>query len=210
MTEVSWTAIGLSRDLPPGATTGVIVAGREWALWRGVSGGAHLWEDRCPHRGMRLSFGFVRGDRLGCLYHGWQYGEDGRCRHIPAHPDLDPPATIRVGVAALAESGGVIWGCFAREAPAAPELPEATPVRSLYLDAPLAAAIAALGAAAAIPGARDAYLVEADGLRMLIAGQIVEADRSALHIAVFAPAGEAARAAGWAQRLRYAIEREAA
>jgi nitrite reductase/ring-hydroxylating ferredoxin subunit len=205
-----WTAIGLSRDLPPGATAGVIVEGREWALWRGVSGRAQLWEDRCPHRGMRLSFGFVRGDRLGCLYHGWQYDEGGRCKYIPAHPDLDPPDTIRVGVAPVTESGGVIWGCLEGEAPSAPELPEATPVRSLYVDAPLAAALAALGPAAATPGARDAYLIEADGLRLLVAGQSLEADRSALHISAFAPANEAARAAKWATRLRYEIEREAA
>ena len=52
-----WTAVGLSGDWEPGAVAGVIVEGREWALWRGVSGKAHIWEDRCPHRGMRLSFG---------------------------------------------------------------------------------------------------------------------------------------------------------
>jgi nitrite reductase/ring-hydroxylating ferredoxin subunit len=204
-----WTAVGLSRDLPPGATAGLIVEGREWALWRGVSGRAHLWEDRCPHRGMRLSFGFVRGDRLGCLYHGWQYDEGGQCKHIPAHPDLDPPDTIRAGALPLAESGGVIWGCFEGEAPAEPSFPDATPVRTLYLDAPLTAAMAALGPARAAPGARDAYLVEADGLSLLVAGQIVEGDRSALHVSVLAPAGEAARAAKWAARLRYAVERAA-
>ena len=45
-TTATWTAIGLSRDLEPGAATGVVVDGREWALWRGVSGRLHLWEDR--------------------------------------------------------------------------------------------------------------------------------------------------------------------
>ena len=51
----------------------------------------HVWEDRCPHRGMRLSMGFVRSDRIACLYHGWQYGTDGHCLYIPAHP-RDPGA----------------------------------------------------------------------------------------------------------------------
>ena len=36
--------------------------GYRMVLWRGLDGTPYALEDRCPHRGMRLSFGFVRGN----------------------------------------------------------------------------------------------------------------------------------------------------
>jgi phenylpropionate dioxygenase-like ring-hydroxylating dioxygenase large terminal subunit len=39
--------------------------------------------DRCAHRAARLSDGRRIYGRLECLYHGWQFGGDGRCLHIP-------------------------------------------------------------------------------------------------------------------------------
>ena len=72
-----------------------ILCEAELAVWRSASGRIAAWRDRCPHRGMRLSHGFVRGESLNCIYHGWTYGADGACRRIPAHPEVVPPATIR-------------------------------------------------------------------------------------------------------------------
>jgi phenylpropionate dioxygenase-like ring-hydroxylating dioxygenase large terminal subunit len=87
----TWTATGLAHDLPKS----VVMAGRfqdtELAIWRSATGKLSAWVDRCPHRGMRLSHGFVRGETLSCIYHGWVYGTDGGCKHIPAHPALTPP-----------------------------------------------------------------------------------------------------------------------
>mgnify|MGYP000402987214 FL=1 len=39
-------------------------------LWRDADGKAHALEDRCPHRGARLSLGWNLGDRLACWEHG--------------------------------------------------------------------------------------------------------------------------------------------
>ena len=106
---MGWSAVALSRDVPAGVTRGVLLSGRELVVWRGEGGTVQVWEDRCPHRGMRLSFGFVRGDTLNCLYHGWQYGAHGSCQRIPAHPDLQVPPTIRARVFGAHEAGGLIW-----------------------------------------------------------------------------------------------------
>src|SRR5690606_16968652 len=55
------------------------------------------WQDLCIHRGTRLSLGKkVEGTLLECPYHGWTYNEQGRCVHIPAHPDQTPPEKARV------------------------------------------------------------------------------------------------------------------
>ena len=69
----------------------------------------HAWENRCPHRGMRLSYGFVRENTLTCLYHGWRYDGSGSCVAIPAHPALTPPKTIKVQKFSCEVRNGLIW-----------------------------------------------------------------------------------------------------
>ena len=145
----SWTPALLSPDLPPGIVVPSLCGSTEVAVWRGRSGRVAAWIDRCPHRGMRLSHGFVRGDLLSCLYHGWRFDGEGRCRKIPAHPDLEPPATIRTQAFACIEAGGVVW--VAAEAPSSPppDLTGFVPLRSLTLDAAPEALAEAAGRPAA-------------------------------------------------------------
>ena len=97
----SWTPVALSADIPPATVAPGLFGDHDLALWRSASGRIAAWFDRCPHRGMRLSHGFVRGEALSCIYHGWSYGASGGCRHIPAHPNLEPPEAIRVPVRGL-------------------------------------------------------------------------------------------------------------
>lgn len=130
----TWTPVALSRDLPCLGVLPVCVEGADVALWRSATGRVAAWADRCPHRGMRLSHGFVRGEALSCIYHGWSYGSEGQCLRIPAHPDLTPPDAIRVPVFQVMESGGVVW--IATQAPdAAPPTVAGFPLRSLTVDA---------------------------------------------------------------------------
>ena len=101
--------VGLSRDLPPKRVMRASVGGQDIVVWRASNGDIAAWDNRCPHRGMALSHGFVRGRALACLYHGWHYEQSGRCSYIPAHPDLDPPATIHTTRFGVTERDGVIW-----------------------------------------------------------------------------------------------------
>ena len=132
--------VALSIDVAPATAAPAIVAGEEIVIWRSASGAIHAWEDRCPHRGMRLSFGFVRGETLACLYHGWRFATDGACTAIPAHPDLSPPRTICTSVLGAAERGGLVWmrrGPLVAAGEHPPALPgRTTPVRSITIDAP--------------------------------------------------------------------------
>jgi nitrite reductase/ring-hydroxylating ferredoxin subunit len=140
-------AVALARDLPSSRVMRARVDGVDLVVWRSASGRLAAWDNRCPHRGMRLSHGFVRGESLACLYHGWHYGAEGRCAFIPAHPELDPPATIRAVRHDAQEAGGVIWVALDGNAEPAP-LPEGlAPLRSLAIAAPVPAARAAFCAA---------------------------------------------------------------
>lgn len=129
----AWTPVALARDLPRLCVMPVCVDGIELALWRSATGRLAAWADRCPHRGMRLSHGFVRGEALSCIYHGWSYGSDGHCLRIPAHPDLAPPDAIRVPVFQAMESGGVVW-VSTQPTDAQPPTVEGSPLRSLTVE----------------------------------------------------------------------------
>ena len=39
--------------------------------------------DRCSHRAAKLSTGQLIDGKIECLYHGWQFGSNGKCVHIP-------------------------------------------------------------------------------------------------------------------------------
>ncbi len=107
--ETTWHVVGLDHDLKPGCVLPGFTARTEMAIWRDNTSQVHAFDVRCPHRGMRLSQGFVRNNNLACPYHGWQYGSDGHCAFIPAHPDLPPSRSIRAGVYPCVERYGLIW-----------------------------------------------------------------------------------------------------
>jgi phenylpropionate dioxygenase-like ring-hydroxylating dioxygenase large terminal subunit len=131
-----WIPIALGKDIPEGTTRSAILDGSELVIWRGSDGIAHVWEDRCPHRGMRLSFGFVRENSLNCLYHGWQYGAASQCLRIPAHPDLTVPASIRAKAYGAAETGGMVWVDLDPASDLTPpSLPDRMQLVSLVVDA---------------------------------------------------------------------------
>ncbi|MFQ3184360.1 MAG: phenylpropionate dioxygenase-like ring-hydroxylating dioxygenase large terminal subunit [Octadecabacter sp.] len=134
---MDWVAIGLSRDLRYRMAMPACIENVDLAIWRAASGDVHAWGDRCPHRGMRLSQGFVRGETLSCIYHGWQYGKDGGCKYIPAHPRLDPPKSICATTYTCKEAGGLIWVAPNNTHSEPPSLPNVIPVRSLPINASL-------------------------------------------------------------------------
>ncbi len=158
-----WVANGLSQDLPAGVVMAGAWQGAELAIWRSAAGRLSAWGDRCPHRGMRLSHGFVRGETLSCIYHGWTYGSDGACRKIPAHPAMAPPAAIKAEVYQCVEADGVIWVAPAGTDAALPDLGGLAAVRSVALQADRAAL------AAALPG----FVAQRDILRGQVAGAAV-------------------------------------
>ena len=125
--------VGFSEHLSNARVMRAFVNGKDVVVWRSSSGKLSAWENRCPHRGMRLSYGFVRGEALACMYHGWHYGADGKCKYIPAHPDLEPPKTIQIQRYSSFEKNCVIWVSDGRKFDA-PEVPAGIfPIRSMEL-----------------------------------------------------------------------------
>jgi len=184
-----WFPVALSADIAAGTSVGVVLNGAEVVVWRDTSGAAHAWQDRCPHRGMKLSFGFVRGDYIACLYHGWEYDQAGQCRKIPAHPDLQVPTTICTTTYGITETGGMIWVRLAGDA-APPVAGDATGVRSLFVDAALDRVVAGLPFG---PVSGSVPLLTSGDL--LIGVHPVDAGRTALHLSLTGSPTAQARAA---------------
>lgn len=78
-----WYVVAKSTDIPPGVPVAVKALGRELVLWRSDSE-LHCVEDRCPHRGARLSCGRVVGPNLSCRYHGVLVDGAGTIVAVPA------------------------------------------------------------------------------------------------------------------------------
>jgi nitrite reductase/ring-hydroxylating ferredoxin subunit len=214
MTDGQWVPVALSGSIEPSSSAGAVIDGAEIVVWRDTRGVAHVWEDRCPHRGMRMSFGFVRGDHIACLYHGWEYDTAGQCRYIPAHPDLEVPQTIKVRTYVAQEAHGLIWTRLAETADAAnpPDLGPATAVKSLYVAIgidDLGAALARLNPTGTEEVAAGCWRLSASGMTLLLAAQPVRPGRVGLHVLMAGAAGPAdcIAAARWAEGLRLALER---
>jgi phenylpropionate dioxygenase-like ring-hydroxylating dioxygenase large terminal subunit len=142
-----WYPIAADHDLPHGHIYRTMLGGHDLAVWRGRDGTVQVWDNRCPHRGVRLSLGEVVGDELRCQYHAWRFARNGVCSFIPAQPDRKVPGTIRVGTWPVAEAGGLLW--TGRDPVGNPPvLPPGAVVRALAIKRP-AAVVAA--AAATLP-----------------------------------------------------------
>lgn len=65
--------------------------------------------DRCAHRNAPLSKGRIRGDRLQCHYHGWEFDRTGACRAVPGLCGPQEHASRRVPSYACRDQQGWLW-----------------------------------------------------------------------------------------------------
>lgn len=81
-------------------------------LWRDEQAVVHCLHDQCPHRGAKLSLGAVCQGQLRCAYHGWRFGAEGACVHIPAMPAFKPGPAQQARAVAVKEEMGLVWVCL--------------------------------------------------------------------------------------------------
>ncbi|MEU7141680.1 aromatic ring-hydroxylating dioxygenase subunit alpha [Nocardia sp. NPDC046473] len=117
-----WWPVAISADLLPHDLRKVRLLGENLVLYRLADGDVHLLEDRCPHRGVALSYGIVEDDGLRCPYHGWLFDGAGVCQEQPGEPD---ESTFAHRVSARAhparELGGLVFAYLGPDP--APTLP---------------------------------------------------------------------------------------
>jgi phenylpropionate dioxygenase-like ring-hydroxylating dioxygenase large terminal subunit len=117
-----WTPVLLSRRLKK-RPVAVKIAGEKVVLFRDAQGQPAALLDRCPHRGVALSLGKVRGSCLECPFHGWQFDAQGQNRHVPLNPDAKRERLFARAFP-VRELGDLLW-LYTGAAPATePNVPE--------------------------------------------------------------------------------------
>ncbi len=83
------------------------ILGERVLLYRTEAGEAVALSAICPHRAFPLEKGRLVGDSVQCGYHGFTFGTDGTCQHVPSQTGVPQKSSLRRYP--MIESGGVIW-----------------------------------------------------------------------------------------------------
>lgn len=102
-----WYVAAWSDEVTADAPMERWILGEPVVLYRNTQGSAVALHGRCPHRNFPLARGSIQGDALQCGYHGFTFGEDGRCVRIPSQDDI--PSACRVAAYPLVEQWRWLW-----------------------------------------------------------------------------------------------------
>ena len=111
----SWYLGATSQELKPGLQVRRIILNQPIVIARSAAGEVFALRDICPHRLVPLSAGKqvqTEGETtLECPYHGWRFGSDGVCRHMPSILEHNPydPARIKVRAYPTHEANGMVF-----------------------------------------------------------------------------------------------------
>lgn len=108
-----WHPIALAREVGD-QPLGVTLLDAPLVIYR-TAESIIVADDLCPHRGVPLSMGKGDGKTVACAYHGFRFGEKGRCVRIPAHPDKGIPSRLNLHTYPMVERYGLIWTCLRPE-----------------------------------------------------------------------------------------------
>ncbi len=131
------------------ASVSVPISARAWSCMPGGRepnwpSGAACPESRVPFAiaariaACALSHGFVRGETLSCIYHGWVYRQSGACSHIPPIPIWFRQPPSRLKNLTCIDHGGVVFVSDTADMSGLPDLSGLAPVRSLNIALPAA------------------------------------------------------------------------
>lgn len=85
---------------------------QSYVLWRSKDLSLVAVKDRCSHREAKLSLGTVNDGCLQCPYHGWTFGDEGRCVAIPSSgPEATIPPAAHLAPLSVEEHYGLVWFC---------------------------------------------------------------------------------------------------
>ena len=103
-----WHPVAVADQIAVGKGMPIQIMGEELTLYRGASGTPYLVAGRCAHRLTLLHTGWIEGENIRCMYHGWQYNGSGKCVNQPGERD---PLNNRVSIRSYParDYGGLIF-----------------------------------------------------------------------------------------------------
>lgn len=113
-----WFDVAHARELPALAVITRRIAGQEIVLYRTEGGTVSAVAPHCPHMGAHLGCGGrVRGERIVCPFHAFEFDRDGRC--VKTGYGTPPPPRARLATWPVHELHGLVfvWHGAAGEPP---------------------------------------------------------------------------------------------
>ena len=105
-----WYPVTFVQDFPSDRPYSFSIYNQPLVLFQDQTGELICLTDRCSHRAAKLSDGQIIDGKIECLYHGWQFGSQGECVHIP---QLDPngkiPKAACIQSYKTVKRQGIIW-----------------------------------------------------------------------------------------------------
>lgn len=86
----SWYYLGSVSEIAAAPRRFDLPDGHSYVAFRAPGQPVAVLGGRCSHMGADLSLGCVKSGRIVCPLHGWEYGSNGDCEHIPAAPEIPP------------------------------------------------------------------------------------------------------------------------
>ncbi|MBV8889252.1 MAG: Rieske 2Fe-2S domain-containing protein [Alphaproteobacteria bacterium] len=113
-----WMPVSRAEDVAIGQAKPIRIMSEDFTLYRGQSGAAQVIDYRCPHRGAQMHLGWVEGDDIRCVYHGWKFDPSGQCIEQPAE-EAGFARKVRTGSYPTREHLGLVFAYFGEGAPPA-------------------------------------------------------------------------------------------
>jgi phenylpropionate dioxygenase-like ring-hydroxylating dioxygenase large terminal subunit len=86
------------------------ILGEDIIFFRNQDGNVAALEDRCCHRNVNLSLGYLNTNTIVCGYHGWEYDKNGSCVKIPSQlPGDKIPPTAKIKSYPVKDFNKWVW-----------------------------------------------------------------------------------------------------
>ena len=118
-----WVAVFRGQDIAAGEAKPLRIMSEDFAIYRGDGGEVHIVDAHCPHRFALMHLGWVEGDAIRCVYHGWKFDCAGQCVEQPAEEE-GFARKVKIRSVPAREYVGLVYAYFGEgEPPAFPPYP---------------------------------------------------------------------------------------
>jgi phenylpropionate dioxygenase-like ring-hydroxylating dioxygenase large terminal subunit len=105
----AWLIGARSDEVRAGRITSRAILGQTLVFYRDAQGRPVALDSRCPHKGVSLAAGTLRGDEIQCKYHGWRFDAEGRCTHVPSASPGEELPCAKLQRFPVVEQDGWVW-----------------------------------------------------------------------------------------------------
>ncbi len=111
-----WYLVCITDELKKQNPLAKKIIGEHIVIFKTETGEVKVIEDRCCHRNVKLSLGYVINECIKCAYHGWEFDGNGKCISIPSlESDQLVPKTACVKSYKVKVTNHMVWAFFGEQ-----------------------------------------------------------------------------------------------